>query len=98
MPSCWRRSQVFALADQAASYELIRKIVARIANSNTKLIPLLDEFDFITRNRNFNLEFFSFLRSLPKNCPVSFVVTSSHELHELCHSSEIAGSAVRFLR
>jgi tRNA A-37 threonylcarbamoyl transferase component Bud32 len=84
--------QDFALSAQPASYELVRKIVARLANSNIKMILLLDEFDFITRSRNFNLEFFSFLRSLPNNYPVSFIVTSSHELQELCHSSEVAGS------
>jgi len=74
------------------TYESLRRVVAGLNRAHTKLVLLLDEFEAITLNRNFTIEFFSFLRSLPNNYLVSFVVTSARELQEFCHSKEIAGS------
>lgn len=81
-----------SMAQREPSYENVRKIVAGLNSSRLKLVILLDEFDAVTRNRNFTLEFFSFLRSLPNNYSVSFIVTSARQLPEICHSQEIAGS------
>jgi serine/threonine-protein kinase len=86
-----------ALADEtiaqlAPTYESVRKMVAGLARTRSTLVLLLDEFDAVTRNAAFGLDFFSFLRSLPNNYTVSFVVTSARELQEICHSKEVAGS------
>ena len=80
------------IAESRPTYENVRKLVAGLRRAHVKLVLLLDEFEAITLNRNFTAEFFSFLRSLPNNYPVSFIVTSARELQEFCHSKEIAGS------
>jgi serine/threonine-protein kinase len=76
----------------APTYENIREAVARMDRARLKLVLVLDEFEAITQNENFTIEFFSFLRSLPNNYAVSFIVSSGRELQELCHSKEVAGS------
>lgn len=80
------------VAQMDPSYDSIRRVVASLDAKKMKLILLLDEFDAVTLNPNFDFEFFSFLRSLPNNYRVSFIVTSSRELQQLCHSKEISGS------
>ncbi len=81
-----------AIANQPPTYENVRKLVVELERRGMKLVLLLDEFEALTQSRNFSVEFFNFLRSLPNNHPVSFILTSARELHELCHSREIAGS------
>jgi serine/threonine-protein kinase len=76
----------------APTYEGIRTAVAQIDRSRLKLVLVLDEFEAVTQNEKFTIEFFSFLRSLPNNYAVSFIVSSSRELQDLCHSKEVAGS------
>jgi serine/threonine-protein kinase len=80
------------LYSTAPTYENIRTAVARLDRSRLKLVLLLDEFESVTQNETFTLEFFSFLRSLPNNYAVSFIVSSAREIQELCHSKELAGS------
>ena len=84
--------QDHGIAESQPTYENVRKLVAGLSRSRLKLVLLLDEFEAITLNRNFTIEFFSFLRSLPNNYMVSFVVTSARELQTFCHSKEVAGS------
>jgi predicted Ser/Thr protein kinase len=74
------------------TYEGVRGAVAQIDRSRLKLVLVMDEFEAVTQNQNFTIEFFSFLRSLPNNYSVSFIVSSSRELQDLCHSKEVAGS------
>src|SRR5262245_18001586 len=73
----------------APTYENIRTAVARLDRDRLKLVLILDEFEAITQNESFTLESFSFLRSLPNNYSVSFTVSSSRELQDLCHSKEL---------
>ena len=80
------------IAEKPPTYENFRKLAVDLARSQIKLVLLLDEFDAITQNKNFGLEFFSFLRSLPNNYTVSYVIASAHDLLRYCHSREIAGS------
>ena len=66
-----------AITEQAPTYENMRKLVAQLDRSRLKLVVLLDEFESVTQNPNFTLEYFSFLRSLPNNYGVSFIVTGA---------------------
>ena len=52
----------------------------------------LDEFDAVTTNHNFGLEFFSFLRFLANHYNVAYVTSSARDLQTLCHNKEIADS------
>src|SRR5262249_40291496 len=81
-----------AISELPPVYESVRKLTVRMSRLGMKLVLLLDEFDAVTRNPNFGVEFFSFLRSLPNNYLVSYIVTSAQELQGICHSKEIAGS------
>jgi serine/threonine-protein kinase len=80
------------LSKTSPNYENIRSLVARADRAGLKLVLVLDEFEAITQNQNFTIEFFSFLRSLPNNYSVSFIVSSAREIQDLCHSKEVAGS------
>jgi serine/threonine-protein kinase len=53
---------------------------------------LFDEFDAITTNQAFDLEFYSFLRSIANNYDVAYVTSSARDLQELCHTQLIADS------
>src|SRR5215472_7369774 len=80
------------LSKTTPSYENTRSLVARVDRAGGKLVLVLDEFEAITQNQNFTVEFFSFLRNLPNNYSVSFIVSSAREIQELCHSKEVSGS------
>lgn len=71
----------------------LRDAVETLSRSS-RLVVLLDGFDAITRNPNFPVEFFSFLRSLPLmiGSRLGWVLTSSRRLTEVCHSTAVQGS------
>ncbi len=54
-------------------------------------VLLLDEFDSIVRNPQFNPDFFSFLRAQANAGKVSYVTASLSTLDQICHS-DIVGS------
>ena len=70
----------------------LRYYVTQLSKNGKRIVILLDEFDAIARNKNFSLLFFSFLRSLPNDWPVSLVLASPNKLRDICSSQEIAGS------
>ncbi|MFZ4547266.1 MAG: AAA family ATPase, partial [Bacteroidales bacterium] len=57
-----------------------------------KLVLLFDEFEKITKNPSFNVEFYAFLRSVANNFDVAFITSSFAVLQDLCHSNQIADS------
>jgi hypothetical protein len=62
-------------------------ILAQIAEQNFHTVLLMDAFDNVTRNPNFDLSFFSFLRSQATLGKVSYVTATIEPLHKVCHSS-----------
>jgi|GEM_PF-1648700 len=77
---------------EAPSYEGLKEVVTQIQQQGLKLILLFDEFDSITQNPNFDMEFFAFLRALANRYDVAYVMSSGRHLQELCHTKEIADS------
>jgi hypothetical protein len=65
-------------------YASLQKLVEAIHSEGKKLIVLLDDFHLVTGNKEYPLEFFSFLRSLANNYNVAYVTTSFLELQQLC--------------
>lgn len=57
------------------------------------VVLLLDEFEQVTSNPNFNLDFFNSLRSLASHHSLALITSSRRELVELCYSREIASSS-----
>ena len=53
---------------------------------------MLDEFEAVTTNPNFSLEFFSFLRFLANHYNVAYLTSSARDLQVLCHTEEISDS------
>jgi tRNA A-37 threonylcarbamoyl transferase component Bud32 len=73
-------------------FDSVREMLERFRSQGRKLIVLFDEFDAITTNRAFDLEFYSFLRSVANNYDVAFVTSSARDLQDLCHTQLIADS------
>jgi len=73
-------------------YNGFKQVCEKLDRQNMKLILLFDEFDSITKNKNFDPEFFAFLRSLANNYNVAYVTSSVKNLQELCHNREISDS------
>jgi len=70
----------------------VRDLVQRLDGAGFRLVLLLDEFETVTTNPNFNLEFFSFLRYLANHYNVAYLTSSERDLQQLCHTKEISDS------
>ncbi len=80
------------VADCENSLSGIKDLVQRLDRAGFCLAILLDEFEAITRNANFGLEFFSFLRYLANHYNVAYLTSSAKDLQILCHTKEISDS------
>jgi serine/threonine-protein kinase len=74
------------------AFDSVRALLEDFRRDGQKLVVLFDEFDAITTNRAFDLEFYSFLRSIANNYDVAYVTSSARDLQELCHTQLIADS------
>jgi conflict system STAND superfamily ATPase len=74
------------------SYEGFAQMVQAIEAEAARLILMIDEFDVITGNSSFKLEFFNFLRGQANNHQVAYILSTVRELESLCHSQDVAGS------
>lgn len=81
-----------ALTKLDSSFDSVRGVLEDFRRDGRKLVVLFDEFDAITTNRAFDLEFYSFLRSIANNYDVAYVTSSARDLQELCHTQLIADS------
>jgi len=77
---------------ETGSYEGLKEVVMQIQQRGLKFIMLFDEFDSITQNPNFDMEFFAFLRALANRYDVAYIVSSGRYLQGLCHDKGIADS------
>ncbi|HQR38610.1 MAG TPA: protein kinase [Blastocatellia bacterium] len=76
----------------APTFDGIRKSLGRLRQSGIHLVILFDEFDAVTTNKRFDLDFYSFLRAIANNYNVAYVTSSNRDLQELCHTEMIADS------
>ncbi len=70
----------------------VRILVERMDAAKLRLVILLDEFEKITGNENFGIEFFSFLRFLANHYNVSYLTSAARDLQSLCHNQQISDS------
>jgi len=80
------------IADAGTSLEDVKNVVQKLDEAGIRIAIFLDEFDLVTTNPNFDLEFFSFLRFLANRYNVAYITSSSRDLQLLCHTKEIADS------
>jgi hypothetical protein len=59
---------------------------------NLHIVLLLDEFERVTQNASFDLDFFSGLRSMAIHHNLALITSSRRELVELTHSKEVQDS------
>jgi hypothetical protein len=64
--------------------EHFSRAIDRVMDLNKKLVFLLDEFDYVSQNEHFDLDFFNFLRSIANNRALSFITASTKSLLDLC--------------
>lgn len=80
------------LSNCGSGLDGVRGLVHRLNESGYRIALLMDGFEAVTRNENFDLEFFSFLRFLANHYDVAYITSSSRALQILCHTQEIADS------
>jgi len=80
------------VSDCALNLDGVKDLVQRLDGAGFRLAILLDEFDIVTTNPNFDLEFFSFLRFLANHYNVAYLTSSARDLQVLCHTKEISDS------
>ncbi|HYU73316.1 MAG TPA: AAA-like domain-containing protein [Ktedonobacteraceae bacterium] len=56
------------------------------------VVLLLDEFEHVTENANFNADFFDLLRALVIGHHLALILSSRRKLYEMCHSQAISSS------
>jgi len=82
----------YAIDSSISHYDWFKKVAEGLTGKNKKLIIFMDDFNIITQNEKFPLEFFSFLRSMANNYNVAYVTTSYHDLQKLCVSKDVEES------
>jgi len=70
----------------------LEDLFMEIGDDGIHVVLLMDEFEYVTQNPNFDSDFFGGLRSLAIHYNLSLVPATRRELVELCHSEEIKGS------
>lgn len=69
------------------SRDVFEETIAKINAMGLKIVLLLDEFDSVARNEQFDLTFFSFLRFMATNYNLSLITASQRRLADLGRSS-----------
>lgn len=83
---------IFGDTSGPTSLDELKDMVQVATEKDKRIVIFMDEFDSITKNRNFEMQFFSFLRYLANNYKVAYVTSSHTELQLLCHDKDIADS------
>jgi serine/threonine protein kinase len=78
--------------DGEKNLDQLKDVIQRLSDQGKRIIILMDEFEAITKNENFDMQFFSFLRFLANNFMVAYVTSSYMELQQMCHNKDIADS------
>jgi serine/threonine protein kinase len=74
------------------SLDQLKAVVEEIHGEGKRIVILMDEFEAITRNKNFQESFFSYLRSLANSYRVAYVTSSYEDLQRMCHTKDISDS------
>ena len=70
----------------------LEDLFAAFGDHALNVVFFLDEFEYVTQNRNFGSDFFGGLRALAIHYPLALIPATQRELVDLCHSDEIKGS------
>jgi serine/threonine protein kinase len=70
----------------------MKAVFQELMGLGKRIVILMDEFEVITNNPNFDSDFFSFLRAMANSYKVAYVTSSGQELQRLCHNQDISDS------
>jgi len=70
----------------------LEDLFEQISANGRTVVLLMDEFEYVTQNPNFQSDFFGGLRALAIHQNLVLVTSTRRELVDLCHSDEIKGS------
>ena len=88
----YEKQKEIVLSGSSRTLDKLKEVTDDLNQTGKRMIVLMDEFEAITRNPNFDMQFFSFLRYLANNYRVAFVTSSFQELQQMCHAEDIADS------
>lgn len=71
---------------------LLDDLFSFVDDTNLHIVLLLDEFERVTQNEKFDLDFFSGLRAMAIHHHLALITSSRQELVELTHSKEVKDS------
>lgn len=78
--------------DRDGSMRGFRRFLMRLRRTDLRLVICLDEFEMLSENKNFGVEFFTYLRGLCSNYNLALITSSRSGLYELCHQGNIQTS------
>jgi hypothetical protein len=81
------RDRLELIHEPAVGGDEFSNLLSEIQEQGFHTVLLMDAFDNVTRNTNFDMEFFSFLRAQATFGKVSYVTATLAPLYEVCHSS-----------
>jgi serine/threonine protein kinase len=70
----------------------LKAVIEELNSEGKRIVILMDEFEAITRNKNFEESFFSYLRALANSYRVAYVTSSHEDLQKMCHAKDISDS------
>lgn len=87
------RSFLAHLPSTGSGVDRFRRLLEELHQVDYHPVLLMDAFDRVTSNTEFDPRFFSFLRSLAGvDDLISYVTATIKPLHQVCHSKEVAQS------
>jgi hypothetical protein len=83
------------IENEAVSYDNLRDYIHSLAKQGYRFVIMIDEFEKLSANPNFNTSFFSHLGALGERPEfrLGYVIASRHALKELCRSHKIEESS-----
>lgn len=69
-----------------------RRFLMKLRSTELKLVLCLDEFEMLSENENYSVDFFTYLRGLCGNYNLALVTSSRTSLFELCHQGGLQTS------
>ncbi|MFC1975109.1 CHAT domain-containing protein [Chloroflexota bacterium] len=69
-----------------------RRFLMRVSDAGLRLVLCCDEFEMLSRNANFGVDFFTYLRGLCSNYNLALVTSSRTSLFDLCHQGDLQTS------
>lgn len=76
----------FGNASHEVTYDEFTSAIAEMTRNGVTIILFLDEFDSVVTNPNLDSDFFSYLRALTQQYNIAYVLASSNQLKDICHT------------